>query len=204
MLFKGFLHKPRVRALAFVGVVLGLVFGLALVFYKSHQDRLHYEMSLHRLSDEMETVLFSQGELTKQLSESREQALSYRQRTNALLQKLHEDRQRLESEIKESKRISRQRGNDITEMEAQVAAARRRIRLLEGAVGAGERLIERYVGGVAFIEVTYTSKTVKVARCALPILRLRERRPPIRPVDRAFPWMAKARSRVFIQTVPVF
>ena len=146
MFFKTFL------AIAFAG----LVSAIALVLYKSHQDRLHYEKSLHHLSGEIETVLVSQKELEKQLTESREQASSYRQRTKASLQQLREERERLNAQIRESKRISQQRDKDLTEIEARLAAAHRRIRSLESADAAGERIIRKYAGGVAFIETIYT------------------------------------------------
>ena len=87
------LRNPGVIGIGAVIVPLGLAVGFAL--YKAHQDRIHYQSSLHRLSGEIETVLLSQKELAKQLAESKEQSASYRQRTDALLQRLREERERL-------------------------------------------------------------------------------------------------------------
>ena len=156
MLVKNFRGCPRGLASVCVGVGLVLLLGLSLVSYKSYQDRLRYEESLHRLSGEVETVLASQKELEEELTKSREQAAVYRQRTDTLLQQLREERKRLDFQIKELKRISQEREQDTTLIEARLTTAQRQIRSLENAAAAGERIIQKYSPGVAFIETTYT------------------------------------------------
>jgi len=153
------LRKPSVVGIGAVIVLLGLAVGI--VLYKSHQDRIHYQSSLHRLSGEIETVLLSQKELAKQLAESEEQSAGYRQRTDALLQRLREERERLAAQVKESQALFHRRSKDIAAIESQLNLARRQIRSLESADAAGERIIRRYHGGVAFIEVTYAFEDAK-------------------------------------------
>jgi len=51
------LRNPGVIGIGAVIVPLGLAVGFAL--YKAHQDRIHYQSSLHHLAGEIETVLFS-------------------------------------------------------------------------------------------------------------------------------------------------
>jgi len=154
------LRKPSVVGIGAVIVLLGLAVGI--VLYKSHQDRIHYQSSLHRLSGEIETVLLSQKELANQLAESEEQSAGYRQRTDALLQRLREERERLAAQVKESQALFHRRSKDIAAIESQLNLARRQIRSLESADAAGERIIRRYHGGVAFIDLRDASGVVQV------------------------------------------
>lgn len=70
--------------------------------------------------------------------------------------RLHQERERLATQLKESAYLAEKREKEVGGLEAQLNVAIRKIRNLEREQQAGESVIQKYMGGVAFVEVTYT------------------------------------------------
>lgn len=148
--------KARLSVFSVFFLMTGSILGAPLLLYKSYLDRLHYEKSLLRLSREMQSDRLSQKELERRLLEAREQLTHYRTETEAALARLREERDRLEAQLKESTQLVEQRDKRVKGVESQLSIATQKIRDLEREQIAGENVIQRYMGGVAFVEVTYT------------------------------------------------
>ncbi len=147
--------KVRLSVFSVFFLIIGSVLGSPLLLYKSYLDRLHYEKSLLRLSAEMQSDRLSQKELERHLLEARQQLTHYRTETEGALARLREERERLETQLRESTNIVEQRDKRIKEMESQLNIATRKINDIESEQKTGESVIQRYMGGVAFVEATY-------------------------------------------------
>lgn len=148
--------KVRLAVFSVFFLMVGSILGSPLLLYKSYLDRGHYEKSLLRLSVEMQSDRLSQKELERRLIEAREQLTHYRTEMAAALARLHQERDRLDIQLRESTRVVEQRDKRIKDVESQLIITTRKIRDLEKEQGAGESLIQGHMGGVAFVEVTYT------------------------------------------------
>lgn len=148
--------KVRLSFFSVLFLIIGSILASPLLLYKSYLDRLHYEKSLLHFSTEMQSDRLSQKELERRLLEAREQLTHYRTETEAALAHLHQERERLETQLNESAHIVERREKRVRDMESQLSIAGRKIRDLEREQGAGESVIQKYMGGVAFVEVTYT------------------------------------------------
>ncbi|MBI3014955.1 MAG: trypsin-like peptidase domain-containing protein [Candidatus Tectomicrobia bacterium] len=148
--------KVRVSVFSILFLMIASIVGSPLFLYKSYVDRLHYEKSLLRLSGEMQSDRLSQKELEKRLLEAREQLTHYRTETEAALTRLRQERDRLETQLKDSTDLAEQGDARIRDLESQLSVATRKIHDLEREEKAGESVIQRDMGGVAFLEVVYT------------------------------------------------
>ncbi|MBI4490021.1 MAG: trypsin-like peptidase domain-containing protein [Deltaproteobacteria bacterium] len=148
--------KVRVAFFSVFFLMVGSILGSPLLLYKSYLDRLHYERSLLHLSKEMQSDRVSRKELERRLLEAREQLTHYRTETEAALARLRQERERLQAQLKESTQTVGQRDRRIEDVELQLSIATRKISDLEREQEAGENVIQKYMGGVAFVEVTYT------------------------------------------------
>lgn len=147
--------KVRVLFFSVFFLMVGSILGSPLLLYKSYLDRLHYERSLLRLSREMQSDRLSQTDLERTLLEAQQQFSQYRTETGTALARLREERERLETQLKESSTVLERRDKAIEEIESRLSAAATKIRDLEREQGAGERVIQQYIGGVAFVESAY-------------------------------------------------
>ncbi|MBI4527455.1 MAG: trypsin-like peptidase domain-containing protein [Deltaproteobacteria bacterium] len=148
--------KVRVAFFSVFFLMAGSILGSPLLLYKSYLDRLYYEKSLLHLSSEIQSDRLTQKELEKRLLEAREQLTHHRTETEAALARLREQREGLETRLKESTSVLERRDKRIKDVESQLNIATRKIRDLEREQEAGESVIQRYMGGVAFVEVAYT------------------------------------------------
>lgn len=148
--------KVRLSFFSVLFLIIGSILGSPLLLYKSYLDRLHYEKSLLRLSGEIQSDRLSQKELERRLLEARGQLTHYRTETEAALARLGQERDRLEAQLKESADFLGKRDKRIKDTELQLSIAARQIRELEREQRAGENIIQRYMGGVALVEVAYT------------------------------------------------
>lgn len=147
--------KVRVVFFSVFFLMAGSVLGSPLLLYKAYLDRLHYERSLLRLSREIQSDRLSRNDLERLLSEARQHFTQRRTETGAALARLGEERERLEAQLKESNSIVERRDKAVKDLESRLNAATQKIRDLEGEQKAGESVIRRYMGGVAFVEATY-------------------------------------------------
>lgn len=148
--------KVRLSFFSVLFLMAGSIFLSPLLLYRSYLDRLHYEKSMLRLSGEMQTDRLTRKELERHLQKAQEQMTGYRTETDAALARLRQERERLEARLKESSRIVESGGKRVRDLESQLAVASRKIRDLERGQQAGERVIHRFMGGVALVEVAYT------------------------------------------------
>jgi S1-C subfamily serine protease len=148
--------KVRLSVFSVFFIVMGSILASPLLLYRSYLDRIHYEKSLLRLSSEIQSDRLTREGLERRLQEAREQLTHYRTDTEAVLSRLREERERLETQLKESTRIAELRDKGIKDVESQLSIATRKIRDLEREQGAGENIIQKFMGGVALVEVAYT------------------------------------------------
>lgn len=148
--------KVRVSVFSVLFLMIGSILGSPLLLYKSYLDRLHYEKSLLRLSGEIQSDRLTRKELEKRFQEARAQLGHYRTETEAALARLREERERLEAQLAEAAQIVQQRDRGVKDLESQLTIAARKISDLEKEQAAGESVIRRYMGGVAFVQLVYT------------------------------------------------
>ncbi len=154
--YRGASWQIRIAFFSVFFLMVGSIFGSPLLLYKSYLDRLHYERSLLRLSRDMQSDRLSQKELERRLQVAREQLTHHRTETEAAVARLRQERERLEGQLREATQNVEQRDKRIKDVESQLSIATRQLGNLEKEQTAGERVIQRSMGGVAFIEVAYT------------------------------------------------
>lgn len=147
--------KVRVAVFSVLFMMAASLLASPALLYKSYLDRLHYEKSLLRLSREIQSDRLSQKELERHLVEAREQLAFQRTETEAALIRLREERDRLEVQLKGPAQIAERRDKTIKDLESQLSITAQRIQDLQREQGAGESIIQRHRGGVAFVELAY-------------------------------------------------
>jgi len=146
--------KVRVSVVSIFFLMIGSIVGSPLLLYKSYLDRLHYEKSLLGLSAEMQSDRLSQTGLEKRLLEAREQLTHYRTETEAALTRLRQERDRLETQLQDPTDIAERGDARIRDLESKLSVATREIHDLEREERAGESVLQRDMGGVAFLSAS--------------------------------------------------
>lgn len=147
--------RVRLSVFSVFFLMAASILGTPLLLYKSYLDRIYYEKSLLRISGQMQSDRLSQKDLEKHLLKAREELAQHRTGTEAALARLHQERDRFAEQLKESAQTVEQRDKRIRDMQSHLSTATRKIVDLEREQSAGESVIQRYMGGVAFIEVRY-------------------------------------------------
>ena len=157
------LRRQSLRALSLCAVAVVLIV-LSWLAYRAHTERLRYERSLLRLSQELQSDRLSQKELERSLAEARSELNRYRTETEAAFARLEEERRHLRERLESSARILERKDQRVREIQSRLAIATQKIRELERERWGGEAVIKRFTGGVAYVEVAYTFEDRKGRR----------------------------------------
>lgn len=123
--------------------------------YQSYQERLRHEQALAHLDEKIQET----GRLRQQLIETVQRQKGLEAQLEGGLETidlLRMERARLEGGLREAEAKAQVSREEIQRMRNALAKAEGRIASLEEAKVAAVRIIDRYAGGVAFIQGSYT------------------------------------------------
>ncbi|MFQ5846752.1 MAG: trypsin-like peptidase domain-containing protein [Candidatus Methylomirabilales bacterium] len=140
-----------IAALVFLLLSGGTV---GLLLHRSHQEQSRYEETLAELAQQIEEAARVRQQLREavQRQSGFEAQLGERLETIDLLQ---QGRARLQQRLREARANAEPSRKEIQRMRHALSMAEERIRSLEEAQGAAERIIDRYAAGVAFVQGSF-------------------------------------------------
>lgn len=127
----------------------------AILFHRSNQDRLRREQVLAELAGQVQEAGRLRERLLEAVERQKELDAKLGERFEAI-NVLRLERARLQEGLRETEARTQASRAEIQRMRGALATAEKRIRSLEETKVAGERIIKRYAGSVAFIQGRFT------------------------------------------------
>jgi S1-C subfamily serine protease len=158
----------KATLLAILLLVVASVAAVPVLLVRSTRERARYEQTLQIVLGQLRTEHRSREELERIVNAERDRLEALRAETSGGLAELATERDRLKRRLDEAVAAAAARAEEARRLRAQLGRAEARLRTLEEERAAGERIIGRYAGGVAFLlgSVTFADAAGRPLRYA--------------------------------------